>query len=218
MFQYHFSTTLVEQLLSFAGNSFQHTKKEVLIHQDEPLTKLILVRSGTVSFSYDVGNGRRLLLGQLDCNNTLIGEIEALNNQPCIYTVTCLNNVQYNLIELKHWRQLLLAQPELSLYTAQTIAAKFTENQKINLDKLLLPLSYNIAKDCLLRAENNHPALLRAYSTVSAEAERFATTERAYRRVVSELVEKGLIVRTSEGLKPVDMAKLQAFIDAFAQI
>ncbi|MCG7563831.1 MULTISPECIES: cyclic nucleotide-binding domain-containing protein [Pseudoalteromonas] len=218
MFQYHFSTTLVEQLLSFAGNSFQHTKKEVLIHQDEPLTKLILVRSGTVSFSYDVGNGRRLLLGQLDCNNTLIGEIEALNNQPCIYTVTCLNDVQYNLIELKHWRQLLLEQPELSLYTAQTIAAKFTENQKINLDKLLLPLSYNIAKDCLLRAENNHPALLRAYSTVSAEAERFATTERAYRRVVSELVEKGLIVRTSEGLKPVDMAKLQEFIDAFAQI
>ncbi|QTL37056.1 MULTISPECIES: Crp/Fnr family transcriptional regulator [Pseudoalteromonas] len=218
MFQYHFSTTLVEQLLSFAGNSFQHTKKEVLIHQDEPLTKLILVRSGTVSFSYDVGNGRRLLLGQLDCNNTLIGEIEALNNQPCIYTVTCLNDVQYNLIELKHWRQLLLAQPELSLYTAQTIAAKFTENQKINLDKLLLPLSYNIAKDCLLRAENNHPALLRAYTTVSAEAERFATTERAYRRVVSELVEKGLIVRTSDGLKPVDMIKLQAFIDAFAQI
>ncbi|TMP38237.1 Crp/Fnr family transcriptional regulator [Pseudoalteromonas rubra] len=218
MFQYHFSTTLVEQLLSFAGNSFQHTKKEVLIHQDEPLTKLILVRSGTVSFSYDVGNGRRLLLGQLDCNNTLIGEIEALNNQPCIYTVTCLNDVQYNLIELKHWRQLLLSQPELSLYTAQTIAAKFTENQKINLDKLLLPLSYNIAKDCLLRAENNHPALLRAYSTVSAEAERFATTERAYRRVVTELVDKGLIVRTSDGLKPVDLTKLQAFIDAFAQI
>ena len=71
-------------------------------------------------------------------------------------------------IELKHWRKLLLEQPELSLYTAQTIAAKFAENQKINLDKLLLPLSYNIAKDCLLRAENS-TTLLRAYSTVSAK-------------------------------------------------
>ncbi|MDW7549587.1 Crp/Fnr family transcriptional regulator [Pseudoalteromonas sp. SCSIO 43201] len=217
MFQYHFSTNLVEQLLAFAGNSFQHSKKEVLIHQDEPLSKLILVTSGTVSFSYDVGNGRRLLLGQLDCNNTLIGEIEALNNQPCIYTVTCLSDVTYHLIELKYWRKLLLEQPELSLYTAQTIAAKFTENQKINLDKLLLPLSYNIAKDCLLRAENSNPTLLRAYSTVSAEAERFATTERAYRRVVSELVEKGLIVRSSEGLKPVDIDTLEAFVDSFAQ-
>ena len=111
----------------------------------------------------------------------------------------------------------MLEQPELSLYTAQTIAAKFAENQKINLDKLLLPLSYNIAKDCLLRAENSNPTLLRAYSTVSAEAERFATTERAYRRVVSELVEKGLIVRSSEGLKPVDVDALEDFVDSFAQ-
>lgn len=216
MFQYHFSASLVEQLLAFAGNTFVHTKKDVLIHQDEPLSKLILVRSGTVSFSYDVGNGRRLLLGQLDCCNTLIGEIEALNNQPCTYTVTCLSDVQYNLIELKHWRQLLLDQPELSLYTAQTIAAKFTENQKVNLDKLLLPLSYNIAKDCLMRAENSNPTLLRAYSTVSAEAERFATTERAYRRVVTELVDKGLIVRSSDGLKAIDIDELEAFVDSFS--
>ncbi|CCQ09909.1 Predicted N-ribosylNicotinamide CRP-like regulator [Pseudoalteromonas luteoviolacea B = ATCC 29581] len=215
MFQYHFSTSLVDQLLSFAGNTYHHSKKDVLIHQDEPLTKLILVRSGTVSFSYDVGNGRRLLLGQLDCQNTLIGEIEALSNDPCVYTVTCLSDVQYNLIELKHWRQLLLDKPELSLYTAQTIAAKFTENQKVNLDKLLLPLSYNIARDCLLRAENNHPTLLRAYPTVSAEAERFATTERAYRRVVTELVDKGLIIRTPDGLKPVDIDKLAEFVESF---
>lgn len=215
MFQYHFSANLVEQLLDFAGNCYQQNKKELLIEQDQPLKKLLLVRSGTVSFSYDVGNGRRLLLGQLDCNNTLIGEIEALNNQPCIYSVTCYSDVSYHLIELKHWRELLLQQPELSLYTAQTIAAKFQENQKVNLDKLLLPLSYNIAKDCLLRAQHSSPTLLRAYPTVSAEAERFATTERAYRRVVSELVEKSLVQRTKEGIKPVNIAKLNEFVQSF---
>ncbi|MEM0514006.1 Crp/Fnr family transcriptional regulator [Pseudoalteromonas sp. YIC-827] len=215
MFQYHFSTDLVDQLLNYAGTYYQQEKKEVLLHQDQPLQKLVLVRSGTVSFSYDVGNGRRLLLGQLDCNNTLIGEIEALNNQPCIYTVTCFSDVSYNLIELKHWRQVLLANPQLSLYTAQTIAAKFQENQKVNLDKLLLPLSYNIAKDCLMRAQNTNPTLLRAYPTVSAEAERFATTERAYRRVVTELVDKGLIVRSKEGLQTVDIPALSAFVDSF---
>ncbi|GAP76477.1 MULTISPECIES: Crp/Fnr family transcriptional regulator [Pseudoalteromonas] len=215
MFQYHFSTDLVEQLLHFTGNRYQQQKKEVLLHQDQPLKKLVLVRSGTVSFSYDVGNGRRLLLGQLDCNNTLIGEIEALNNQPCIYTVTCFSDVSYNLIELKHWRQVLLENPQLSLYTAQTIAAKFQENQKVNLDKLLLPLSYNIAKDCLMRAQNNNPTLLRAYPTVSAEAERFATTERAYRRVVTELVDKGLIVRSKEGLQTIDVSALEEFVESF---
>ena len=79
-----------------------------------------------------------------------------------------------------------------SVYTRhKRLPLSFQENQKINLDKLLLPLGYNIAKDCLLRAENNNPTLLRAYPTIdNAEAERFATTERAYRRVVSELVEK----------------------------
>jgi len=218
MFQYHFSSYLVDQLLTFAGSRYQQSKKEVLLHQDQPLTKLLLIRSGTISLSYDVGNGRRLLLGQLDCNNTLIGEIEALNNNPCIYTVTCFSDVSYHLIELKHWRALLLEKPELSLYTAQTIAAKFQENQKINLDKLLLPLAYNIAKDCLLRAENNNPTLLRAYPTVNAEAERFATTERAYRRVVSDLVEKGLVERSSDGLKAVDIANLSDYVDSFAQL
>jgi hypothetical protein len=57
---------------------------------------------------------------------------------------------------------------------------------------------------------------LRAYSTVNAEAERFATTERAYRRVVTELVDKGLIVRTNEGLKPVDIDALGDFVESFA--
>ena len=217
MFQYHFSSNLVEQLLSFAGNSFNQEKEKALLHQGQPFTKLLLVRSGTVSFSYDVGNGRRLLLGQLDCNNTLIGEIEALNNKPCIYTVTSKSDVCYNLIELKHWRELLLSQPELSLYTAQSIAAKFAENQQVNLDKLLLPLSYNIAKDCLTRAQHNGPTTLRPYQTVNAEAERFATTERAYRRVVSELVEKGLVVRTDDGLKPADESALDEFIEHFLQ-
>ena len=50
-----------------------------------------------------------------------------------------------------------------------------------------------------------------------AEAERFATTERAYRRVVSELVEKGLVSRTDSGLKPVDEEALEEFIDNFLQ-
>ncbi|TMN32393.1 Crp/Fnr family transcriptional regulator, partial [Pseudoalteromonas piscicida] len=50
------------------------------------------------------------------------------------------------------------------------------------------------------------------------EAERFATTERAYRRVVSEVVEKGLIVRSSDGLKPVDMDLLEEFVESFSQI
>ena len=45
MFQYHFSSYLVEQLLTFAGSSYQQSKKEVLIHQDQPLSKLVLVRS-----------------------------------------------------------------------------------------------------------------------------------------------------------------------------
>ena len=97
-------------------------------------------------------------------------------------------------------------------------AEKFQENQKINLDKLLLPLSYNIAKDCLLRAENSNPTLLRAYPTVNAEAERFATTERAYRRVVTELVEKGLVQRSNQGLQVVDIDKLSDYVDSFAQL
>ena len=122
MFDYHFSTTLVDELLSYAGNSYTLKKGKLVAEQGKPLSKLILVRSGTISFSYDVGNGRRLLLGQLDCNNTLVGEVEALNNRPCIYSKTCQSDVTYNLIELKYWRELLESKPELALYTAKCIA------------------------------------------------------------------------------------------------
>ncbi len=217
MIQYHFSFNLAEHLLEFAGKNLTLKKNKQLLYQGQPLTKLLLITSGTVSFSYDVGNGRRLLLGQLDCDHTLIGEVEALNDQTCIYTVTCLSDVNYHLIDIKHWHQLLLDNPKLSIYTAQSVAAKFIENQQINLDKLLLPLSYNIAKDCLSRFLNASPTLLRPYATVCAEAERFATTERAYRRVVSDLVEQGLVQRTDKGLKPQDETKLSLFIDHFHQ-
>ena len=66
-----------------------------------------------------------------------------------------------------------------------------------------------------MRAQNNNPTLLRAYPTVSAEAERFATTERAYRRVVTELVDKGLIVRSKEGLQTIDVSALEEFEESF---
>lgn len=216
MFDYHFSKSLVDKLLSYAGNSYTLKKGRILFEQGEPLSKLIVVRSGTVSFSYDVGNGRRLLLGQLDCNNTLLGEVEALNDRPCIYSVTAQCDLVYNLVELKYWRELLQEQPEVALYTAKSIAEKFIENQQINLNKLLLPLSFNIAKDCLSRFQDETITMLRPYPTVNAEAERFATTERAYRRVVSDLVEQGLVQRTDQGLKPMDEKKLADFIDGFA--
>ena len=58
--------------------------------------------------------------------------------------------------------------------------------------------------------------MLKPYPKVSAEAERFATTERAYRRVVSDLVEQGLVQRTEQGLKPLDEDKLEEFIESFA--
>ena len=197
------------------------TASNSVLAQDEQATKIErvevtgsrILREGAIAPApVTVISGEQLI------NTGAVNIGEALNNLPCIYTVTCFSDVSYNLIELKHWRSLLLEKPELSLYTAQTIAAKFQENQKINLDKLLLPLSYNIAKDCLLRAENNNPTLLRAYPTVNAEAERFATTERAYRRVVTELVEKGLIVRSNQGLKVVDIEKLSNYVDSFSQL
>ena len=216
MFDYHFSKNLVDELLAYTGHRYTLKKGQLLAAQGKPLSKLILVRSGRISFSYDVGNGRRLLLGQLDCNNTLVGEIEALNDHPCIYSMTCQNDVTYNLIELKYWRTLLQNKSELALYTAKSFAEKFIENHKINLNKLLLPLSFNIAKDCLDRHQDEASTRLKPYRKVSSEAERFATTERAYRRVVSELVEKGLVQRTEQGLKPLDEEKLQHFIESFA--
>ncbi|MEC8206785.1 MAG: Crp/Fnr family transcriptional regulator, partial [Pseudomonadota bacterium] len=79
-----------------------------------------------------------------------------------------------------------------------------------------LPLSFNIAKDCLARYQDETVTMLKPYPKVSAEAERFATTERAYRRVVSDLVEQGLVQRTEQGLKPLDEDKLEDFIDSFA--
>jgi CRP-like cAMP-binding protein len=215
MFDYHLSKTLVDELLTAAGTSHTLKKGKLVAEQGKPLNKLILIRSGSISFSYDVGNGRRLLLGQLECNNTLVGEIELLNNRPCIYSMTCQTDVVYNLIELRYWHELLQSKPELAIYTAKSIAEKFIENQQINLNKLLLPLSFNIAKDCLARFQDETVTMLKPYTKVSAEAERFATTERAYRRVVSDLVDQGLVQRTDLGLRPLDEAKLSDFIDGF---
>lgn len=214
MFQYHFSEELVARLLPYASKVRQARDSQVLCHQQQPLTHLMLVHSGTVSLSYSVGNGRRLLLGLLDCNNTLFGEVEALNRQPCIFDVIASGELNYSLVELDVWEQILAEDARLALHTARSIAAKFQENLRINLDKLLLPLSYNIAKDCILRQQPGG-GTLRPYKTVSDEAERFATTERAYRRVVSELVELKLVERSSNGLQPVSTPRLMDFVASF---
>jgi predicted transcriptional regulator len=45
------------------------------------------------------------------------------------------------------------------------------------------------------------------------EAERFGTTDRVYRRAVKELMDKGLVERSEQGLQIRDLAGLKGFLE-----
>ena len=93
------------------------------------------------------------------------------------------------------------------------MAEDYQDSMDIYTNRLLHPITYNIAYDLLVQKQTN--TLLGGFDKVNQEAERFGTSGRVYRRAVKDLMDKGLIRKGEQGLEIVDETLLKTFLDAY---
>ncbi|EKO3577878.1 Crp/Fnr family transcriptional regulator [Vibrio metschnikovii] len=186
-----------------------------ILKQGEPLEHIYVVPGGRVSMSILAANGRRFQLGEANCDYHIFGEMEFFTATPCQWTVTADEHLQVDIICLASLAKALEQHPEMMVYFAAALAEDYRDSMEIYTNRLLHPLTYNIAYDLLLRQRST--MALGNFSKASQEAERFGTSSRVYRRAVNELIAQGLVEKTATGLTIVDEQELQRFLNSNPQ-
>ncbi len=119
--------------------------------------------------------------------------------------------VNVSIIDAQKLKKYLLEQPRLSLYFASAIAIDYQDTVEILTRRLLYPITYNVAYDIYHQYLNDLP--VDGFQKNYLEAERFATTDRVYRRAVKELEHKGFIAKEKKGLRILDLEGLRKFTE-----
>ncbi|HCE2386769.1 TPA: Crp/Fnr family transcriptional regulator [Vibrio parahaemolyticus] len=185
---------------------------EAILRQGEQLQYLHIVPVGRVSMSILAANGRRFQLGEANCDYHIYGEMEYFTQTPCQWNVVADEHMQVDVICIQKLTEALQQHPEMMVFFASALAEDYQDSMDIYTNRLLHPITYNIAYDLLVR--NQTDTLLGGFDKVNQEAERFGTSGRVYRRAVKDLIDKGLIAKTSNGLVILDEMALKAFIDS----
>lgn len=186
-------------------------KNHVLFHQSSIVHHLILVHNGKISIRYTAENGRRFHLGTMTCDEQLFGEMEFFTNYPCQFDIIAEESLSVSLINANKLHQDLLNNPKLALFFASAIAVDYQDTLEILFKRMLYPISYNIAYDLYQQHLNLQP--VDHFDKYYLEAERFATTDRVYRRAVKELMELGIVTKQEGELKIKNVELLKRYIN-----
>ncbi|UJF20795.1 Crp/Fnr family transcriptional regulator [Shewanella sp. OMA3-2] len=182
-----------------------------LMRQGQKVNSLILVPHGHISMSYTAKNGRRFQLGTMNCDSQLFGEMEFFTQYFCQLDIITEEPLDIAIINGDKLQQAMLKTPKFALFFASAIAIDYQETVDIFARRMLYPIAYNIAYE--LYNKHLNVQCVEGFSKCYLEAERFATTDRVYRRAVKKLEDLGLIKRDKEGLVICDLPGLKAFIE-----
>lgn len=182
-----------------------------LMQQGQQVDALILVPRGRISMGYTARNGRSFQLGTMNCDSQLFGEMEFFTNYLCQLDIIAEESLDIAIINGDKLQHALLKAPKFALFFASAIAIDYQDTVDIFTRRMLYPIAYNIAYDLYHQHLKDQP--VEGFTKCYLEAERFATTDRVYRRAVKNLEELGLIKRDKEGLVICDLAGLKAFIE-----
>lgn len=186
-------------------------ENEQLLTQGEHVENLYLVDSGRISMGVTARNGKTFLLGTLECEQQVFGEMEFFTGYRCQMDIVPVEPVEVAIIDAQKLQKCLLEQPRLSLYFASAIAIDYQDTVEILSRRLLYPITYNVAYDIYHQYLNDLP--VDGFQKNYLEAERFATSDRVYRRAVKELENKGFIAKEKKGLRILDLEGLRNFVE-----
>lgn len=165
-------------------------ENEKLLTQGEHVDNLYLVDSGRISMGVTARNGKTFLLGTLECEQQLFGEMEFFTGYRCQMDIVPVEPVEVAIIDSQKLQRCLLEHPRLSLYFASAIAIDYQDTVEILSRRLLYPITFNVAYDIYHQYLNDLP--VDGFQKNYLEAERFATSDRVYRRAVKDLEKKDL--------------------------
>lgn len=131
-------------------------ENEKLLTQGEHVENLYLVDSGRISMGVTARNGKTFLLGTLECEQQVFGEMEFFTGYRCQMDIVPVEPVDVAIIDAQKLQRCLLEKPRLSLYFASAIAIDYQDTVEI-LAPITLP-------DHLQRGVRHLPSVLKRFA------------------------------------------------------
>lgn len=196
------------------NGAYAHTtidKGQYLLRQNQDVECVYWARSINCTISCTSESGKTFSLGDFYMEGRFFGEIELLSERVCQFDVVATEPAELIVFTKSEFFALIEKKPQLGLWIARRVSGLYHDAMGAAIDRTLYPLKFNIIKDILRQSAGSS----RTY--VYKEAQRFGCTERAYTRVVNELINDGLITRDSRSnqLSAVDDTALQKYMEHY---
>ncbi|GIU11929.1 Crp/Fnr family transcriptional regulator [Shewanella glacialipiscicola] len=203
---------LIERVIMECVTETKALKKGVhLMTQGQAFSSLVFVKQGRVSLGHTARNGRCFQLGTMNCDSQLFGEMEFFTQYRCQLDIIANEPLEIAIISGDKLQLSLTQHPQLALFFASAMAIDYQDTVDIFTRRMLYPISYNIAFDLYHQHLNDLP--VDGFTKRYLEAERFATTDRVYRRAIKNLEELGLIEREKDSIRIFNLNALKAFVE-----
>lgn len=187
---------------------------EHILRQGEKVDHIYIANAGSVSMHVIATNGRRFQLGTVNCHQQLFGEMEFFTDSACQWNIVAESDVVVSVIPAKVLETVIRENPDMMIFFCHGLARDYEESLDVSTQRLLHPITYNIAYDLWQRSQQT--VTLGSSEKMAREAERFGTSSRVYRRAVSELIKLGLVEKQGNELIVCNMNNLKAFLNAEA--
>ena len=197
--------------------TIQVSKGDFIIKQHTQVSEVYWADNAQFSVLHTAENGKTLSLGDYHLADNFFGEMEFFSDGPSPFSVVATSDVELIAIPMDKFAELLLQDGHIAFWMNHRMSIIYLNTMSIAIERSLYPLKYNIIKDLVDRHTCNEKS--QGHSYMYQEAQRFGCTERAYTRIIRELIDEGLVAKESDksGVVPVNLDALTQSLEKYYQ-
>ncbi|KLN66820.1 MULTISPECIES: Crp/Fnr family transcriptional regulator [Vibrio] len=195
--------------------TLQVQKGDYIIRQHSEVNDVYWTEAARFSVLHTAENGKTLSLGDYYLEDNFFGEMEFFSDMPSPFSVIATDDAHLTIIPKEKFAEFLLEDAQVAFWMSHRMSNIYLNTMNIAMERSLYPLKFNIIKDMISRHTANTPS--RGHSYMYQEAQRFGCTERAYTRIIHELIKEGLVKKGADNseIVPVDIDKLNDYLDQY---
>ncbi|WP_338069671.1 Crp/Fnr family transcriptional regulator [Photobacterium lutimaris] len=192
-------------------------KGDYIVRQEHEVTEVYWSAAAQFMLLHTALNGKTLSLGDYYIEDNFFGEIEFFSGNLCSFDVVATATTELVVIPKERFSEILLQDATIAFWMNHRMANMYQSSMNIAIERSLYPLKFNIVKDIVNRCTTESRSLSHVY--MYQEAQRFGCTDRAYTRIIHELIKEGLVKKGEDNssIIPVNLDRLVDYLNQCQQ-
>lgn len=188
---------------------------EYIVKQDQTLDSVFWASVAQYTILHTSQNGKTLSLGDYYSEDRFFGEVEFFSGRSYQFDVMATADTELVIIPQDQFTEILTQDGFIAFWMNCNMSKTYQRSMDIAIERSLYPLKFNILKDIIQRCTANAQPINHTY--MYQEAQRFGCTERAYNRIIHELIDEGIIVKDpyNHSIVPANIEKMFQHLNSY---